>query len=1009
MDEQQPDNHPDLQDLLTWAEGVRQPGIGGNGLEIGRSFMPDPDIEAYFKTVRPIQKLLAALFPFVAPQMDPETIRKKYIKVFLILLFTSNGRFIASFLRHDNLSDQYLPFKSRPNHFPPSTADPDFFTSFYRRQWEFCARTFEYAIHQQLDEDLILPIIYKKKLGGGGSAVVHQIKLHPAYDKLSRQGHARESSTDQNAHTFVLKTYNTPDAERYYNNEVKGFLDLSNGGAHNASIVGFHGSFVWNGTYNVLLEYADRGTLAQFFDAVQPPSSGEDLLKLWREIFRLLGALAAIHSVQPSDSSASSDSSILQGWHQDIKPSNILVKSKKGGSSYDCEFKLADLGLSHFKRHVPTQREAIDRDTYGTRAYGAPECYRADNEIEQLALLVKQGVDIWSLGCIFSEIAVWVVHGKNGLSEYRRRRGMETAQIHDFRDGDCFHNGEHVLATVTDLHRTLARDKRLCDHVTGATVEMVTKEMLIEPDSRTPAKSLNYRIKGILRDAEIQLGRSASYADTGSVCGTDAQSPPRTPPEPPPNQIRSRSSKSHGQRLPSHTYGGSPASTSYYVNGAHHLEPVDYFSSNGLSQQTQYSDRPIQRSSTGSATFPSFAQCDSPSQIPETHLDRSFSGLDLSQDSPSGPSRHESPHTQRTRRWTPSNPFSGTDTRNDRSSQDTQENYNDSQRSSLTAARGGPSRSSTSTLVQGSHNSSRAGPHRSNVGPGTRSPRLEAYVPLPEESQQRRRPPFLSLSVAQHWKGDRKQHKPARLPDQDLLADLSGRDHVFLIDNTVSMRPHRKDVFDLFGLLGYMVKGTDPDGIELRFTMSRDRGARAKDTGPLLRTLDTAPFSGESNIRTQLGEILQDYHAKLRNQKQTRWLFSRASSPRPIRRQNIYIFTDGVWQPGCDPTDLIRKLVNGLESYSMEREQFGIQFIRFGDNAEGINRLNQLDSGLGLSMDIVDTEPWNGNIWKMLLGPINPWFDDDVNANSVALASPSADTSPEANAFHHLRRGSTQV
>ena len=164
------------------------------------------------------------------------------------------------------------------------------------------------------------------------------------------------------------------------------------------------------------------------------------------------------------------------------------------------------------------------------------------------------------------------------------------------------------------------------------------------------------------------------------------------------------------------------------------------------------------------------------------------------------------------------------------------------------------------------------------------------------------------------------------------------------------MRPYRKDVFDLFGLLGYMVKGTNPNGIQLRFTMSRGRSARARDTGPLLRNLDLAPFSGESNIRTQLGEILQDYHAKLRDQKHSRSLLGRARSPRPIRRQNVYVFTDGIWQPNCDPADLIEKLVNGLESYSMEREQFGIQFIRFGDNAEGINRLNQLDSGLGLSM-----------------------------------------------------------
>lgn len=30
-----------------------------------------------------------------------------------------------------------------------------------------------------------------------------------------------------------------------------------------------------------------------------------------------------------------------------------------------------------------------------------------------------------------------------------------------------------------------------------------------------------------------------------------------------------------------------------------------------------------------------------------------------------------------------------------------------------------------------------------------------------------------------------------------------------------------------------------------------------------------------------------------------------------------------------------------------------------------------------LCRDLVDTEPWNGNVWKMLLGAINEKFDDD--------------------------------
>ena len=148
-------------------------------------FLPGTKTEAYFKDIGPVKKLLAVLFPNGAPKLDPEIIRKKYVKVFLILLLTGNGHFIELFVRHDSLCDQYLPFRSRPTHFPNSAGDADFFTSFYRKQWEFCARIFRNETHQQFDEkDLILPIISREKLGSGGSATVLKIELHPAYNKL---------------------------------------------------------------------------------------------------------------------------------------------------------------------------------------------------------------------------------------------------------------------------------------------------------------------------------------------------------------------------------------------------------------------------------------------------------------------------------------------------------------------------------------------------------------------------------------------------------------------------------------------------------------------------------------------------------------------------------------------------------------------------------------------------------------------------------------------------------
>ena len=61
-------------------------------------------------------------------------------------------------------------------------------------------------------------------------------------------------------------------------------------------------------------------------------------------------------------------------WHHDIDPSNILVVSRSQDSPYDCEFKIADLGLAHFKRYISSSDNATDDDRYGMNAYGVLRC-----------------------------------------------------------------------------------------------------------------------------------------------------------------------------------------------------------------------------------------------------------------------------------------------------------------------------------------------------------------------------------------------------------------------------------------------------------------------------------------------------------------------------------------------------------------------------------------------------------------------------------------------------------
>ena len=61
-------------------------------------------------------------------------------------------------------------------------------------------------------------------------------------------------------------------------------------------------------------------------------------------------------------------------WHHDIDPSNILVISRSQDSPYDCDFKIADLGLAHFKRYISLLNDATADNKYGTNTYSMMFC-----------------------------------------------------------------------------------------------------------------------------------------------------------------------------------------------------------------------------------------------------------------------------------------------------------------------------------------------------------------------------------------------------------------------------------------------------------------------------------------------------------------------------------------------------------------------------------------------------------------------------------------------------------
>jgi hypothetical protein len=141
---------------------------------------------------------------------------------------------------------------------------------------------------------------------------------------------------------------------------------------------------------------------------------------------------------------------------------------------------------------------------------------------------VKQGVDIWSLGCIYSEAAIWIADGYRGLLEYRRQRKAETDELPDFRGGDCFHDGHKVLDVVANAHANIEDRLRKSDHITKTVLDTMVDEMLWIED-RPKAKPLLLKAEKALQTERRK--RLGSSRNEGIHMGqTRPDSYPRLPP-----------------------------------------------------------------------------------------------------------------------------------------------------------------------------------------------------------------------------------------------------------------------------------------------------------------------------------------------------------------------------------------------------------------------------------------------------------------------------------------------
>ena len=129
---------------------------------------------------------------------------------------------------------------------------------------------------------------------------------------------------------------------------------------------------------------------------------------------------------------------------------------------------------------------------------------------------VSQTIDTWSLGCVFSIAATWVVLGYEGIKQFRKLREHAIEKIVktplpqpagqekiNFSQGDYFHDGVRVLKDVSDWHQMLRKAQRQTDTITSSILDLVDQFMLVEDaNKRYKAKEVCVELRRIMGDSQ---------------------------------------------------------------------------------------------------------------------------------------------------------------------------------------------------------------------------------------------------------------------------------------------------------------------------------------------------------------------------------------------------------------------------------------------------------------------------------------------------------------------------
>jgi serine/threonine protein kinase len=241
-----------------------------------------------------------------------------------------------------------------------------------------------------------------------------------------------------------------------------------------------------------MFPWAELGNLREFLMTTKPKPDENYIIWMFTEIAGLADAIEELHHYMV-ERSGNADANIRHG---DMKPDNILCFKRKGFPDDTPRLVITDVGLAKVNNKA-TEFRSKTTPTAATKRYEAPEL-GIDPNVPR-----SRRFDIWSLGCIYLEIVIWLLYGPEKLQDFVSVEGSfyDTTDQHHLSPKGPSKSKKHVKVhpRVTEWISYIKEDWRCADGTAiRRLVELIATRLLIvnirsQNDRSNPTSSANHQ------------------------------------------------------------------------------------------------------------------------------------------------------------------------------------------------------------------------------------------------------------------------------------------------------------------------------------------------------------------------------------------------------------------------------------------------------------------------------------------------------------------------------------